>query len=187
MPWEKQFDTDIALERAMETFWVDGYEATSMQALLDRMRINRGSFYDTFSSKRGIFLEALKRYDARERAAAMQAAKEGRAPKETIGEIFAAAAGSRRGCLLVNSALELAPRDADVAAVVQRAFAETEKFFHTMIEEGQATREINSDLDPEETARELLGLLLGLRVLTRAAAPESVVASLAQRATALLE
>ena len=64
MPWEKQFDVDAALDRAMEGFWSRGYAASSTQDLLGRMGINRGSLYDTFGSKRALFLAALRRYEA---------------------------------------------------------------------------------------------------------------------------
>lgn len=50
MPWQKRFDVNRVRQQAMQEFWARGYEATSMH-LIDRMGINRGSFYDTFKSK----------------------------------------------------------------------------------------------------------------------------------------
>jgi len=63
MPRTKQFDEDVVLERAMNLFWSRGFEATSMQALVDNMGINRGSLYGTFEDKRTLFERALERYD----------------------------------------------------------------------------------------------------------------------------
>jgi TetR/AcrR family transcriptional repressor of nem operon len=58
MPWEKQFDVDEVLDRAMQVFWACGYEATSMQQLVERTGINRASLYATYSDKRTLFLAA---------------------------------------------------------------------------------------------------------------------------------
>ena len=62
MPWEKQFDVDQVLNKAMQAFWSRGYEATSMQELVDRTGINRGSLYSTYRDKHALFLAALRRY-----------------------------------------------------------------------------------------------------------------------------
>ena len=58
----KEFNPDEALEKAMQVFWHKGYEATSMEDLLNAMDINRGSLYATFGGKRALFLKAMDRY-----------------------------------------------------------------------------------------------------------------------------
>ena len=67
MPWQKSFDSDAVLQKAMEAFWARGYEATSMQDLVHCMGIGRGSLYATFGDKRTLFIQALRRYDQRHR------------------------------------------------------------------------------------------------------------------------
>ncbi len=62
MARHKEFDQDEALQKAMEAFWARGYEATSMQDLVEHMGINRQSLYDTFGDKHSLFLKALDRY-----------------------------------------------------------------------------------------------------------------------------
>ncbi len=59
---QKQFDTEVALTKAMEVFWEHGYEATSLSALLKNMGIGKKSLYDTFGNKRSLFLKALEYY-----------------------------------------------------------------------------------------------------------------------------
>ena len=59
----KEFDTDKALIQAMELFWSNGYEKTSIQDLLDVMGIHRKSLYDTFGDKHELYMEAVKRYN----------------------------------------------------------------------------------------------------------------------------
>jgi len=63
MPAEKQFDVDKVLDKAMQAFWLRGYEATSMQDLVDCTGVNRGSLYATYGDKHTLFLAALRMYD----------------------------------------------------------------------------------------------------------------------------
>lgn len=190
MPWEKQFDVDAARDRAMATFWARGYKATSMQELLDAMGIQRGSFYDTFGSKRDILLDSLRRYDA-DRAKAFAELRRERTAVQAIGRLFRSVAdgGLRagpRGCFLVASASELAPGDEEVAAIVNRAFADIESFLRISIEEGKSQHEIASSLDAGAVARALLGMLLGMQVLARSGADRKVLATIADQAIAML-
>ncbi len=193
MPWEKQFDVDDALTRAMEVFWSKGYEAASMQDLLVHMGINRGSLYDTFGNKRRLFLKALRHYQATYLRSRVAAAARGRTPKAVIGAMFemlvADALGDNRrsGCLLVNTALERAPHDAEVAAVVAEGLGEIEAFFAATIRQGRAAGEIPEHVDAVEAARGLLGLMLGMRVLARSLPEETVLRSIAGQAMAMLE
>ncbi|MEZ4403936.1 MAG: TetR/AcrR family transcriptional regulator [Kofleriaceae bacterium] len=191
MPWDKQFDVEHARHQAMVAFWSHGYEATSMQQLLDAMGIQRGSFYATFASKHQLLIETLRQYDdaRRESFASLAEAQSAQSIVRGLFEQIAAEAGSRagqRGCYLVNSALELAPRDAEVAAIVTRAFAETEAFFKDAIAHGQRRGEVAAHVDPVATARALLGLLLGLRVLARSGAAKPVIAAIVEQATAMV-
>ena len=58
----REFDEAAALDRAMEVFWKQGYQNTSLDDLLEAMGIQRGSFYNTFGSKRETYLRAIDRY-----------------------------------------------------------------------------------------------------------------------------
>ena len=192
MPWEKQFDTDEALTKAMQAFWARGYAATSMRDLVDCMGINRGSLYATFGGKRSLFIRALRHYDAVHRGAWVADLVATRPPRQAILDAFECAiavaleAGSRDGCLLVNTALELSPHDAEIAAIVSHGLAAMETFFRDMIERGQAAAEIPSHVVPVETARALLSLFIGLRVLSRSRPERPLLRAVAKQAEALL-
>lgn len=192
MPWEKQFDVEKARQAALTVFWTRGYENTSMPDLLEAMGIQRGSFYDTFKSKHHALMDALHGYDSVRRRTFLSANCAGKSPLQVIGSLFSAVAAEaasesgRRGCFLVNCALELAPRDPAVAAVVNRAFDETRAFFSAMIKEGQQSGEIPCRIDPEGVAQALLGLLLGMRVLARAGTEQAAVEAIAEQAQALM-
>jgi len=192
MPWDKQFDVDDALDRAFETFWAQGYESTSMDDLLKRMGINRGSFYDTFKSKHDLYIDALKRYDREYRRADLRSSAKGCTPREAILSLFNAMAEGLRGphgkygCFLVNSALELAPKDKQVARIVRSGFRDTERFFAGLLDRGQSTGEISNQLVPQEAARILMCQLMGLMVLVRSGAGKPVLRSAAGLAEDLL-
>lgn len=193
MPWEKQFDVDRALNQAMHAFWARGYEATSVQDLVERMGINRGSLYATFGDKRALFIQALRRYDALHRQAWLDDLARSDSARQAIEGAFegvvatALKDGSRDGCFLVNTALELSPHDKEISGIVARGLSDMERFFRRMITEGQASGDIAPHLDPVGTARSLLALFVGLRVLSRSRAEAPLLRSIVRQVEALLD
>ena len=191
MPWEKSFDTEDALGKAMAAFWAHGYEATSMQDLVDCMGIGRGSLYAAFGDKRRLFLRALALYDDRHRRQWSERLSASMSPRQAIlaafDEVIAATlGGARDGCLMVNTSLERSPHDPEIAAMVGKALKGMENFFRRMIRSGQAAGEIAPDIDADEVAPGLLALLAGLRVLSRARPDEALMRGVARQAEALL-
>ncbi|HMB76711.1 MAG TPA: TetR/AcrR family transcriptional regulator [Kiloniellaceae bacterium] len=188
----KQFDSDAALGKAMETFWVRGYEATSVQDLVDSMGIDRGSLYATFGDKRQVFVAALRRYDDHYRKAWVNGLASTMAPRAVILSVFedgiAAALGAkaREGCLLVNAALELSPQDPEVGHIVSSAFVEMERFFQAMIEAAQAEGAVPRRIVATEAAAGLLSLFLGLRVLARASPKPEMLQAIRKQAELLI-
>lgn len=172
MPRTKGFRPEEALDAAMQLFWRKGYGATSMRDLLDGMGIGRGSFYDTFGDKRAIFLAALDRFEEA-RTSWMDETLEG-SGMDGIEEVFRRTVEGlvgfepRRGCLLANTAIELAPHDAEVAARISRYVRRTEEAFTGALVRAQGDGEILAEGDPKVLARFLVSNLHGLRVLARA-------------------
>lgn len=193
MPWEKQFDIDQTLATAMAAFWAHGYEATSMQDLVECTAVNRASLYATYGDKRALFLAALRHYDTRVRQAMLADLENRFSPREAIRQLFLAFArqpvveGVRRGCLMTNTALELAAHDAEVAQIVASGQAGIEAFFRRMIENGKAAGEVRSGIDPVATARGLLAGLLGLVVLVRSRPDPDLLESIAEEAVRQLD
>lgn len=173
MPWEKQFDTKDVLDKAMRTFWKHGYEATSMQDIVDCTGINRGSLYATFGDKRALFLAALRTYDEHMCGELLGDLEARYRPREAIRHLFLAFAakvaesGGSDGCFLTNTALELASHDKEVAKIVADGQKEVETFFVRTIKNGKARGEIAAHVSPADTARGLLSSLIGLAVLAR--------------------
>ena len=179
MPRTKEFEPQEALDAAMGLFWRKGYGATSMRELLDAMRIGRGSFYDTFGDKHALFLSALERFEE-VRTSWIWETLEG-AGLDGIDEVFRRTVEGlvrfepRRGCLLANTAVELAPHDAEVAEKISRHVRRTEGAFEGALVKAQKLGEISSGSDPKSLARFLVSNLHGLRVLARAGAERATL------------
>ena len=193
MPWEKNFDVDGALDQATRLFWSRGYDATSMQALVDEMGINRGSLYDTYGDKRSLFIAALRRYDHRFRRDRLAQLEQEHTPKAAIQALFkgwvriAIDDPDRNGCFLTNTALEVAPRDAEIGAIVATSQRDTEKVFVRLIRNGQVSGEISNKIDPRQSARSLLATLMGLLVLARSRPESTLLTSIADSALEQLQ
>lgn len=173
MPWQKQFDVEEVLDKAMQVFWHRGYSATSVQDLVRETGVNRASLYATYSDKHALFLASLRMYADSLRQEKLAELERDHSAKESIHRLLlafadlAAGKGASRGCFLTNTALELAAHDPDAARIVAKAQKEMEAFFAKMIKRGQAADEIPTDRDPAVTASGLLATLIGLAVLCR--------------------
>jgi TetR/AcrR family transcriptional repressor of nem operon len=169
----KAFDRDKALEDAMHVFWVKGYEATSLPDLLSAMNIGRQSLYDTFGDKRALFLAALARYRTLTDDFLRSCLTDQPSVKTAIRRLFEQVAAEpddrkRRGCLLVNSAVELAPHDREAARIVTASQRATERLFRRALELARDRGELPRDRDLTALARYLVSAVQGLRVTAKA-------------------
>lgn len=193
MPWEKQFDVEQVLTRAMHAFWANGYDATSMQDLVTATGINRASLYATYGDKREIFLSTLRKYDRDVRSSMLAELAERDNPADAIAAVFdrfiaqTETEGRNWGCFLTNTALELAPHDPEVARFVAAAQIEIEAFFRAMVASGQAMGRFTSTRTAEDLGRHLLSSLLGLVVLIRSRPDPQFLNSIRDSALRLIE
>src|SRR5512138_2229745 len=105
----REFDVDQALDRATQLFWARGYEATSVQDLVDALGVNRASLYATFGDKAQLFTAVLRRYGEQVNGALLEALAPPAAGAEAIGTWFkvliekATQPRGPRGCLMLNT------------------------------------------------------------------------------------
>lgn len=188
MPWEKQFDENDVLEKAMQAFWDKGYAATSMQDLVKCTGINRGSLYATYSDKHSLFVASLRMYEQKMLHQLLFKLRSNYGPRDSIRQFFLAfiedvtEGGGNRGCFMTNTALELAPHDANVREIVANAQSQIEDFFAEMINKGIAQGEIAPRGPAIETARGLLASLIGLLVLTRSRPERELLQTIVEEA-----
>ena len=189
----RAFDEDKAIDAAVDCFWARGYEATSVRDLARHMGIGCPSLYNAYGDKRALFTAALARYADRSSRARVARLEGGGRPTEAIAAFFAEIIErsvkdrTRKGCLLVNSALDVAPHDAGIGRVVAGYLEEVRSFFRRNIVAAQAASQGAVGLDPDEFADHLLGVLLGIRVLARTRPDRRTLESMARPALRLLE
>lgn len=174
----------------MRRFWAAGYAATSVRDLGDAMGLGSASVYNAFGDKRMLFTQCLDRYlDANMRARIARVEKT-LPPRQAIEafltEIVERSLENRLGCLLVNSALEVAPHDPDIADVAAERLGELEAFFRRCVVAGQRDGSISSGQDAADIARLLLTTVMGLRVLARGKPERTLLEGAVRQALSML-
>ncbi|MEK5040495.1 TetR/AcrR family transcriptional regulator [Sporosarcina sp. FSL K6-3457] len=191
MARSKEFDVNQVLRKAMELFWQQGYEKTSMQELVDYMGIHRRSIYDTFGDKRTLFLSALTHYDELITSQTKKRVDSNLLVKQGIREVFNMIIYPNlnlpKGCLSVNAAVELSLLDEEVATKIVEMFTKTEGFFYELLEHGQKNGEISKNHDPEVLSLFLHNSLVGLRVLVKIEADKKKLESIVDMTLSVLD
>jgi TetR/AcrR family transcriptional repressor of nem operon len=174
MARQKEFDRDEVLHKAMEVFWMRGYEGTSIQDLVKRMGINRQSIYDTFGDKHTLFLQALDRYREIESRKVFELMDRPGSVKKNLRLLFdgvvdrALSEEGRRGCFVGNSMSELAGRCKETATRTCHSVASAEKMFQRALQRGKERGELPTVRDTRAVARFLYSSLQGLLLMAKA-------------------
>ncbi len=169
----KQFELNQVLDCAMREFWRKGYRATSIPTLEAQMGISRQSLYNTFKSKRELFLRALRYYHGIIIVKNFSYIENSSSPKNGICEYFRARAKDAlnhsgiKGCLVTNSIAELAQHDNQVRAQTTITLQHMRSVFKSALARAQSSNEISGQLDINATADFLLNNSQGLFIMSR--------------------
>ncbi len=189
----KEFDAEAALLRAMELFWRQGFAATSLSQLVAVMGISRQSLYDTYGDKNRLFLAALDRYCSDLAAHLLGPLLQPGAGLAALHQAsvalidFLLAYPERRACLMVNSAMEMAPHDAAVAARARAHWQGMEQAFAAALRIARERGEIASPEAPENLARFLVGMANGLIVAAKSGADRAALSDIARLGAGILQ
>jgi TetR/AcrR family transcriptional repressor of nem operon len=174
---DKQFDPEIALDKAMGLFWAKGYAATGLSELLATMEIGRKSLYDTFGSKRALYILALDRYSpALENVRAV------------MGDM--AAINSKPmspGCLLGVSMAQFRTDDGEMAAVLRKHMARVEEAYHKAFAKAQADGALKPTTNVRNLARLFMSAHQGLTLIGRVTETQDLPRGIVDGALAVLE
>jgi TetR/AcrR family transcriptional repressor of nem operon len=173
MARQKEFDTEEALQKAMEVFWSRGYEASSIEDLVRHMGVNRQSIYDTFGDKHALYLKALDRYREVENRKLFELFERG-SVKKALRQLFTGGVEGllcdkeRRGCFMGNAMSELAGRCKETAARSCSNMAAMEEAFYAALMRGRKEGELKGVREPRAVARFLYSSLQGLTLMAKA-------------------
>ena len=168
----REFDEAVVLDAAMNRFWAQGYELTSVRDLAASMGITGASLYNAFGDKRSLYRRALDHYverSVRDRIVRLSKLPPLPGVQAFFDEIIERSMGDPdcRGCLLVNASMEMAPNDAEFRTAVIREVGSIKAFFHRCVMAGQKDGTVTKSQSADALAALLLSTLLGLRVMAR--------------------
>jgi TetR/AcrR family transcriptional repressor of nem operon len=189
----KDFDETEVLAKAIKVFWQKGYNGTSMQDLVDGLGISRSSLYDTFGDKHQLYLKALQSYRQTETAKVEQFLNRSVPAKEAIRQLMDGTIQEmicdkqRKGCFLINSAVETAPHDKETNAIICQNERQLENAFYEVIKRGQSNGEISRKQDPRALARFLFNTIVGIRVTGKSATDKSAFEDIVRLTLSVLD
>lgn len=166
----KEFDPQIALLAAMEKFWESGFETTSLVDLTECMGVQKASLYATYGDKRQLFISALKQYQEFHFSEFVKTIAEAPSVRECLRQALllwmreAATQESARGCLCVNTAVELGPRDPEIARMLATHARRVETVMAQALDRAKLAGEVRMDLDTLVASRFLYVTVFGLSV-----------------------
>ncbi|MDJ0633285.1 MAG: TetR/AcrR family transcriptional regulator [Xenococcaceae cyanobacterium MO_188.B29] len=189
---QKQFDTEVALTKAMEVFWAHGYEATSLSELMKNMRIGKKSLYDTFGNKKSLFIKALEHYSQttvsqmRDRLFSEGSAWENLKQLILEWQETHSQPGSC-GCMLGTNIADFTTEHEEIAKLLRSYLQKVEDLFCTALTQARESGEIGSSVEPRDLARFLVCTTQGVALVGRVMKDELTLKGAISTALKLLD
>lgn len=187
----KEFDEDVVLNRAVNVFWCQGYEATSIQDLVEGMGISRASLYGTYGDKFALYQKALTRYSQTQQEGLCYLLDQDRPAEAIIRTLLNGVIEESRtdpdhkGCFMINAAMELANREPSIASLVKDHQQLFEANLQRIVERGQTEGMFTRQYSAAELAHYLFSVINGLKAVGKTSpntTKGSVVIALVMRA-----
>lgn len=163
-----EFDKSEALDAALNLFWREGYEASTIQKLLAEMGINRGSLYSSFGDKETLFVSALDRYEGLMKERVSATLEQVDDPLQAIRAFFenrflgADKRALENGCLLFNTISELSNTAPELAAVAGKKLQVVERALLKRLQEAEKRKLLKSGRSAADLRDYLMAVLAGL-------------------------
>lgn len=169
----RQFNAEVALEHAMNQFWAGGYFATSLQDLLNCMRLSKSTLYQSFGNKEQLFVRCIQHYehqlDQMLKARLEDASSGIEFVRSLIDSVIDEAEKTNpKGCLLVNTANELAGREETIAQAVTNALDKIRSHLRVAIQRARDEGDVAPDTDLDQASDYLVAGISGLRTMVKA-------------------
>lgn len=183
----REFDIEQALDQALEVFWRNGYEGSTIADLTEAMGINPPSLYAAFGNKEALFRRALERY-LQKRTGFWSEALAAPTARGMIEHLLRGSADfltekcNPPGCLLVRGALSCSEAADSISRELTRRRSEGEVLIRARLESARETGELPAGLEPAEFARYLITVLEGMSVRAAAGASREELHQVAELA-----
>ncbi len=193
MARKKNFDEIEVLDKALDIFWAKGYNATSIQDLVDGLGINRASLYDTWGDKHNLYLKSVERYRKHASSWLLNEIRSDKSALQIIRQFLHYTINEaiddidRRGCFIVNSTSELANCDESVNSLVTQHRKKIEAVLAEIIKEGQEAGEIASKHSSQTLAQFIFSTVSGLRVISKGDISENELDQIVEVALSALD
>ena len=190
---DKQFDPEIALDKAMQLFWAKGYAATGLNELVETMEIGRKSLYDTFGNKRALFIKTLDRYSQTVVGEIYRGLNNPDRPAlENVRAVMRdkAAINSKPmspGCLLGVSMAQFCTDDAAMAGVLRKHMQRVENAYHKALARAQAEGDLKPTTNVRNLARLFMSVHQGMVLIGRVTETHELPRGIVDGALAVLE
>ncbi|MBB3131353.1 TetR/AcrR family transcriptional repressor of nem operon [Paenibacillus rhizosphaerae] len=161
MARSKEFDMNEVLHKAMEVFGHYGYEGTSLPLLLEGLGIARQSLYDTYGTKKDLFIKAVRHYVNEKSSAVVVHLEKTESVKEAIHGIFREIVNvlqdkdRRKECFILYSAIDQVPHEPEIAALFEEDRKRLERAFYEALVRAKEKQELSTDQDLQSLARYL--------------------------------
>lgn len=166
------YDPDETLETAMNLFWENGYDATSLDDILNAANISKSSFYHMFGNKQQLFERCLNRYCNKQMILieeALQQSSTGRDFIETFLHGLVDAVRKRKerylGCFVTKTVYEFDDRDATISGIISNATMQFNQLLQRAIKKGQSKGVITKRKTPSALAYFLMSSIAGIRTM----------------------
>lgn len=179
-----EFDREAVLRNAIGVFWQKGYGGSSIKDLVEATGLQPGSLYAAFGDKRGLFLAAIDSYFASMQHMIATLLHTDQTPILRIEAFFdrlirdSVTDEQRKGCLLVNTLLEIPVNDREINVKLHAMFSEVEQALCSVLKEHRASNEHLNQQSPEALAKFLIAGIYGLRVFNKTQPDASTLKSI---------
>jgi TetR/AcrR family transcriptional repressor of nem operon len=176
----KEFNEQDVLNKALNLFWEKGYNGTSAQDLVDGLGISRSSLYDTYGDKYQLFKKSLLQYRKKFAGAMIEMIESSIDFEKTINEVFNYVVQESlqekfsKGCFMVNSSIELAPHNSEIAEIINSNMQDIEDALTLLMKKGQEAGQFSEKHSPRTLARFIFNTISGLRVASKSGADKKV-------------
>ncbi|GAA3579461.1 TetR/AcrR family transcriptional regulator [Kribbella ginsengisoli] len=172
----RTFDEDEALERAVEVFWRQGYEGTSITDLTTAMGVNKPSLYAVFGGKADLFRRVIAHYAEHDMAYARAAIAEPTAlqvaQRFLRDNVVAVTLDDKpNGCLSIQGGVSCSTANQDVSQFLAASRLAGEKAFADRFRLAITRGDLPADTDPDALARFLMVVSEGHAIHAAAGVP----------------